>query len=182
MPGPPHPGGGGDPGQGPPPHRCCGPSTAGKALGVEVGVQGPSRPPTDPQPGTEDSLGCARQQRLGEGGLGLATPPPWCGQGSGRKTPRGCCVKRNKEKPEPSSWPSGVSVSVGRSGQPGEVAGRRIASTWRSPPTPPSVRVAARGPCHQGAPVELGGSERATWRGDARGTAASRRGVGASGR
>lgn len=40
MPAPPHPGRGGGPRKGSPPHRCCPPRTAGTALGVEVGVQG----------------------------------------------------------------------------------------------------------------------------------------------
>lgn len=41
MPAPPHPGRGGGPGKGSSLHRCCRPRTAGKALEVEVGLQGP---------------------------------------------------------------------------------------------------------------------------------------------
>lgn len=74
MPAPPHPGRGGGPGKGPPLHRCCHPCTAGTALGVEVGVQGPDPAGT---PGTEKTAtpGLCSLARTGEGGLGPGPVP-----------------------------------------------------------------------------------------------------------
>lgn len=74
MPAPPHPGGGGGPGKGPPLHRCCHPCTAGTALGLRSGCRGPTR--RGPQEPKTAASGLRSLVRTGEGGLGPG-PMPW---------------------------------------------------------------------------------------------------------
>ncbi|KAG8523759.1 Leucine-rich repeat and calponin homology domain-containing protein 4 [Galemys pyrenaicus] len=74
VPAPPHPGRGGGPRKGPPLHRCCCSCTAGKALGAEVGAQGPTQP--GPQDHRRQTPGLCSLARTGEGGLGPG-PVSW---------------------------------------------------------------------------------------------------------
>lgn len=73
MPAPPHPGGGGGPGKGPPLHRCCHPCTAGTALGLRSGCRGPTR--RGPQEPKTAASGLRSLARTGEGGLGPGPMP-----------------------------------------------------------------------------------------------------------